>query len=364
MRKLKLIEFIQSHENWRKLLSGEPYFIKITTEGKYTMFKYNQLNSDFNNEIVQECRGLILDDKFAPVCVPFFKFGNYGESYCPEIDWNTASVQEKIDGSLIKVFYDDGDWHVATNGTIDAYKAELQNDARLGIDVPFKTFGELFDVAAKNSGLNYDVLDKNCTYMFELVSPYNRVIVPYKEIRIFHLGTRNNTTLEEEEVDICVAKPKRFPIKTLEDCIKAASELPFDEEGYVVVDKNYNRAKIKSPKYVMAAHIRNNGAVTTSRILDIIRNNEIDEFLLYCNEYEPVLRDIERKVQTVADKMESRAREIEALNVDSQKEFALLVKSDPYCAFLFARRKDPRFSAKKYIWSLRNAKIEELIEDV
>ena len=28
--------------------------------------------------------------------------------------------QEKVDGSLIKVFYYDGEWRVATNGTIDA----------------------------------------------------------------------------------------------------------------------------------------------------------------------------------------------------------------------------------------------------
>ena len=76
MRKLKLIEFIKENEDWREKLSGEPYFIKITAEGKYTIFKYNQLNSDFNNEIVRECRGLILDDEFNPVCVPFFKFGN------------------------------------------------------------------------------------------------------------------------------------------------------------------------------------------------------------------------------------------------------------------------------------------------
>ena len=34
----------------------------------------------------------------------FFKFFNYGEDV-DTVDWQTASVQEKVDGSLIKYFY-------------------------------------------------------------------------------------------------------------------------------------------------------------------------------------------------------------------------------------------------------------------
>lgn len=361
MKKLKLLEFVETHENWRELLVNEPYFIKIVTEGDYTIFKYNQLNSDFNNKIVRECRGLILDNELKPVCVPFFKFGNYGESYCPEIDWNTAQVQEKIDGSLCKIWHHNGKWRVSTNGMIDAYTAELVNDARLAIS-PFKTFGELFDVAARNSGLNYDILDKNYTYMFELVSPFNRVIVSYEETRIFHIGARNNTTLEEEDVDIGVAKPKRFHIKTLGDCIEAAKALPFDEEGYVVVDKNYNRVKIKSPQYVMAAHVRNNGCVTTDRILDIIRANEVTEFLIYCNDFEPVLRDIERRINAVIERMDRREREISALNIASQKDFAFYIKDDVDKDFLFTHRKNLNFSAEDYVKNLvRNKEFDDFL---
>ena len=86
MKTLKVIDFIKKNENWREILAGEPYFLKIVEDEGYILLKYNQLSSDFNNEIVRECRGLILDVDYNPVCVPFFKFGNYGESYCPEID--------------------------------------------------------------------------------------------------------------------------------------------------------------------------------------------------------------------------------------------------------------------------------------
>lgn len=364
MKTLKLIEFIKTHKNWRELLAGEPYYIKITTEGNYTIFKYNQLCSDFNNEIVRECRGLILDSEYKPVCVPFFKFGNYGESYCPEIDWATAKVQEKVDGSIQKLWYHNGQWRVSTNGVIDAYKAELQNDARLCVDGVFKTFGELFDVAAKNSGLNYDMLDTNNTYMFELVSPYNRVIVPYDKVAIYHLGTRNNATLEEVDVDIGIQKPKVFPINTLNDCIAAASELPFDEEGYVVVDANYNRIKIKSPKYVMAAHVRNNGCVTTNRMLDIIRRNEVEEFLLYCNDYTEAMNTIKCKINTVINRMEQRRNELSKITFDNQAEFAKYIKDDEDKNYFFQWRKRPELTPIEYFWNLRNEQIERKIENV
>ena len=170
MRQLKLIEFIDTHSNWEELLTKEPYNLKITRDGDNIIFKYNQLSSDFSNEIVKESRGIILqqneDGKFIPVCVPFFKFMNAEEpnSDLNKIDWKTASVQEKVDGSLMKVWYDKKNykWMVSTNGTIDAFKAPL------GIG-GFETYGDLFKKATgfNSFTLFTDILNENYTYMFE-----------------------------------------------------------------------------------------------------------------------------------------------------------------------------------------------------
>ena len=93
---LRVIEYIKNNQNWREILSESPYNITIKDDGDFTLLKYSQIDSDFNNEIVRECRGLIIDKNFNPVCVPFYKFGNYGESYADNIDWTTAKVEEKI----------------------------------------------------------------------------------------------------------------------------------------------------------------------------------------------------------------------------------------------------------------------------
>ena len=127
---LKVQEFIKANSDWECLLSSEPYCLFISYDKMFgrnlVMFKYNQLDSDLGNPIVQECRGLILDaDTFEVVSFPFTKFFNYGEANAVDVDWRTSYVTEKIDGSIVKVVNLDGNFLISTNGVIDAFKCSL-----------------------------------------------------------------------------------------------------------------------------------------------------------------------------------------------------------------------------------------------
>lgn len=326
---LKVLEFIKGHKDWEELLSQAPYFIKISRDEMFgkrlIMLKYNQLDSDFNEEIVRECRGLIIDeDSLEPVCVPFYKFGNYGESYCPEIDWESAVILEKRDGSLIKVVKLGKDYLISTNGCIDAFKAMMPDD----ILCPYKSYGDLF---MKAMGDRLSLLSEGYTYMFELTSPYNRVVVPYDDIEIALIGIRDNKSLQEEL--ICDSKlkdsfllPKRYGFKTLEECIKSAHSLPYSEEGYVVVDKHFNRVKIKSLEYVNVHHLRGEGAMTEKRILDIIRQNEIAEYLIYFPEYKELFDEYKRKVDDLYKAYHLMWLSFSQLEFNSRKEIALFLE--------------------------------------
>ena len=82
---MKLINFINTHENWIEILSAPPYNIKITIEGDYYILKYNQFSSDFNEELVREARGCIFyrDNKQAyrnraPLTASRFSKSAYG----------------------------------------------------------------------------------------------------------------------------------------------------------------------------------------------------------------------------------------------------------------------------------------------
>jgi len=81
-------------------------------------------------------------------------------------------------------------------------------------------------------------LNKGFTYMFELTSPQNRVVVQYHETKLWHIGNRDNKTLLECKVDIGIPKPREFALGTLEECIESAKQLDHKEEGYVIVDRH------------------------------------------------------------------------------------------------------------------------------
>ena len=316
MYKLELRDFILSHDNWEELLTADPYNLKISRDDGYIMFKYNQVASDFSIPLVREARGIIFrESNWECVCHAFNKFGNYGESYCPNIDWGTASVQEKCDGSLIKLWHDNG-WHISTNGTIDAFKAELN-------DTKYSTFGALVEDAMPMSwGAWEKIADPKCTYMFELVSPYNRVVIPYKETKLYFLGIRDmedggEWNPEDSDMIYAFEIPKRYPLYSLEDVQAAANALPWDQEGYVVCDQNFNRVKIKSSAYILAHYARNNGVVNTERLVQIVLDGEQEEFLTYASDYADDLHKVEDAMFDVAymaaDKMKKlfNAREFE-----------------------------------------------------
>ena len=89
---LEIIQYISINNDWEERLAGEPYFVKTKRDGEFVLLKYDQIRSDLTIPLVRECRGIILDESngYRPACVPFFKFGNFGESYIPDIDWSLA----------------------------------------------------------------------------------------------------------------------------------------------------------------------------------------------------------------------------------------------------------------------------------
>ena len=307
-KKLNVQWFIEQHSNWEKLLSEKPYCLTMSREQwngmNLLMLKYSQVDSDFNEVIVRECRGLILnEDTNEIVSFPFTKFGNFGESYCPKIDWTTARCGEKIDGSLIKIVNVGNNLLISTNGTILAYNAPIAEQ----IGCKYSTFGDIvadiLDNILEKSGWQKKLQEEGLgalweegyTYMFELCSPWTRVVVPHKENKLYFLGKRNNETFEETYFtdDPIMSKifdtPRVCPLKSIDECLAATKEMPWDEEGYVVCDGMFNRVKVKSAAYLAVHRLKGNGILSYARAIEIIRTNEIDEVITYFPEFKDAL---------------------------------------------------------------------------
>lgn len=278
--------------------------------------KYNNLvllkyaSNDFNSEVMKECRGIMLDESkdWAVVGCPFFKFMNQDERGADLIEWSRARVYEKLDGSMCMLYFYDGSWRVASSGSPDGSG-----------NIGKQTFEAVFWDIWRNVCKYQEPQDTAMTYTFEMLSPRNQIVCGVNQERIVLIGARRLSDLCEELPEEHAALhgwegAQSFPLRSIADVLKAASQLNGgdredgkvpDEEGYVVCDiGNFNRVKVKSPKYVALAHLK--GAAVTkvlpdSHLLPLVLADEVDEMSAYFPHLRPRLEELANAITAMAE---------------------------------------------------------------
>lgn len=310
--------------------------LKVRDYDHKVLLKYDQLSAPtlMANIEVQECRGLILEKRsWNVMSLAFTKFFNAEESNAHKIDWNTAHVLEKLDGTLIQVYYDWHDmmWYAGTTGTAEG-EGEVNN--KMGT-----TFNSLFwDTVTKQYALNPCMLDKDHVYVFELTTPYNIVVKPHGESSATLLTVRNLVTLQEVSwKDLTmIAESLRVPLVKRFDLnannvgvlLRTFENMIWHDEGYVVVDANFNRIKIKNPAYVAVHHLK--GKTAEHNIITIVKSNEIEEFASTFPERKDELFRLKENYDKLVDKLnevwvELSARKPKNITKEEKKRYAAAV---------------------------------------
>ena len=324
--------------------------VRHRTRPNLVLFKYDQIGSPFREPVVQSARGTILDesDNWRVISRPFDKFFNHGEGLAATIDWSTARVLEKLDGSLCCLYFYDGEWRVQTSGTPDAAGAVG------GLNL---SFGDLFWQVFREMGLSLPpILKSNAqhehTFMFELMTPYNRVVVRHRERRLALIGVRHRETGQERDIDEfgrIYPVVRSFPLRTMADVQATLVNMPpLEQEGYVVVDGAFNRVKVKSPAYVALHHMTD--GFGPRRIAEIIRRGETSELLAHYPEWKTDFDAIQTKYNALLAEIESSYERLK--NIPEQKAFALEAVKTRCPAALFALRKGATTSARHFLTDL------------
>jgi len=330
----------------------EDFAIKTRVVGAYALFDYDQINSPRKHPIADECRGVVVHMPTLEVVRRMFdRFYNFGEfpELEKEFDWSTAVVDEKVDGSIIGVWFNDESWtwEVGTRGNAfgDNTVTTLSGEdgtitfRQLFLRALNKTEGEFRLWASLKLGMHR-------TYIFELCTLENKVVTAYDSDKVFLLGIRYDIIggfleVSPSELDLIagqmgVLRPQSYSLSSFEDCVKAANELGGLKEGFVVRDGQNRRMKIKSVAYVAAHHLRGNG-MTPKRAVALALAGEIPEFCSYFPEYLEVLQPyLERADQVKVDILTAYDN---FRNIEDQKEFAMCVKDLPFANVLFSLRK-------------------------
>lgn len=320
--------------------------IVIRRHNKYNnlvLMKYNQLDSPMGDPVVQTCRGIILDEDndWSVVSFPYKKFFNHDEGHAANIDWNSAKIYEKLDGSLMTLYYYDNQWVVASSGSPDA------SGPVLGAETTFKDL--FWDVW---NGLGYKLPNNtNQCFMFELMTLDNRVVVRHPESRLVLHGARRLDNFEEldpvaqagmngwEVADI-------WDVGTLDELITKVNSLdPMEAEGAVVCDANFNRIKIKNWEYCVYSKAQDE--FSTRTIIESIAAGKSDDFmpklLQRFPEYNAEYFNILSKYNRLLGQVEGYYDAVK--EISDNKEFALRVKDfhNPHALFAVHNGKYKRF---------------------
>lgn len=326
------------------------------------LFKYNQIESPTCHPLVKEARGIILDeeDNWAVVSRPFDRFLNYGQEGADEIDWASARILEKLDGSLATIYFYDDRWHIATSGTPDA------GGNVNGFEM---TFEDLFWKTFKAQGLVEPGEEyEDYSFVFELTTPYNRVVVPHKESRVTLLTVRNRVTghevrIHHDEEDFI--KPLNFPVvrsynfNTVEDVLSSLTDVEgLEFEGYVIVDKNHHRIKVKNAKYVAIHHLKD--GFSKKRVLEIVRNGEKTEFLTYFPEWTGVFNEIKQRYDSYVAELKANWEKYK--HIEGAKEFALAIKQTANPHPLFALKQGRTESIEQFLVGMQIRHLMEYLK--
>lgn len=299
------------------------------------VLNYCQINSPKMDPSIQECRGLIVSTDGRVVSRSFDRFFNIGEASNERFSLHCGDViTEKLDGSLIKLYYWEGEWRISTRGT--AFAEAPAGDGRTFADICRDAAPQLFSPGVTS------LLNTQDTHIFELTTPENRVVKHYQEPAAVYLATRNNATgMYENHSELWgtlgIRSPRVFQFGTAHECVESAKSLPDLDEGYVVYRNGAPICKIKSPAYV-AAHRLFSGPMTTKRSVELLLSGEADEMIAYFPEFAETLSAHRQKIDAALVDMDMRFLGEWDTGDVSQKEFALRVAGFPYSAILFQAR--------------------------
>jgi hypothetical protein len=348
-----LINFLSLHSRAGGIkYMADELRVKVKEHENFVLFDYDQINSPRKHPIVDECRGIIVhyDEQEVPtiVCRPFNRFYNLGEYPEAEavFDWNNCVIKEKVDGSLIKVWWNPVTWRweIGTRGSMFGDNPITT----LTGDTGSITFRQLF---LRALGLTEEEFQHQmvpltimATHLFELCTLENKVVTSYDGDQVAYLGSRYNFDGEEstyrssaiEHVSKKIRIPEEYEAKSARKVVELANSLGGLKEGFVITDANGVRLKVKSAAYVAAHHLRGDG-VTPKRAVLLALAGEIPEFCGYFPEYLPILTPYAERVKDILFDIEVVYGE--HCQIADQKEFAMKVKDYPFSGILFSMRK-------------------------
>jgi hypothetical protein len=323
--------------------------------------KYHKTESPKFHPIVRQCRGTVLElPTFRIVARPFNRFFNLHKDVDGQegFTWNHFTAETKEDGTLIIAFNYEGRWLIKTGGSwalgnITANAPTWQ-----------QAFFDILPVA------NFSVLDPAYTYMFELCTPYNKVVVKYDQPKVFLLGAINTSSgweLDHSVLDYIAsrlgcARPTVFSCSGNSDLKRLVDSLSKGDvkEGFVLRDIACRRIKVKTAEYQALHHLKDNGNILLPRRLAaLVLSSREKETLAVFPEMAGALSKVSADLYNAMADVENLWWAHRQL---SRKDFAIEIKDTPFTWVLFGLYTNPPSDVRSTIYAAFANNVEKVAQ--
>lgn len=272
----------------------ERFHIKVSahSDQPWYILNYDQVHSKpKDHPVVRECRNKVVarqaDGTFVVLHQSFYRFFNLSEhAETKRLHEHPDQViyQTKHDGSLVGLFWADDQWQIVTRGSWG--QQNMMADSPTYREVILRLLGDRFPN------------DTSYCYVFELCSPWNRIVRFYETPQLVLLAAFRpqvlHAEMKDDELDrvaeqLHVSRPETFDIASpdhVHDRIRALAEATQGFEGLVAKvwsddHQRFIRVKIKAESYLALHHALTTPHLTWKRALPLLINNEADELMAY-----------------------------------------------------------------------------------
>lgn len=354
---IKLQDYLRTHTLTEL---EQEHAIVSKSDGNHLILDYDQIAINWSTSIFGWiCRGLVLDAQtFNVIAFGLDKFFNSGEHYVAPVDWATVKIQEKLDGSMLQRW-----WSPHTERWEYSTRFQLPQDIERNCVGDFGiTWRQLIDKCmATIPQLNQQ---KYQTFAFEIMSPYNKIVVDHKIFFTKLICIRNNITLQESDVGLTGLGPKVFAFTDEAQMKEFARTLKGTEcEGFVCVDANFNRCKDKGDNYVHLHRLKDK-LNSMKNVLLLARSNDSEEVLVHFPEYKEQVLVFEKTIREFVARHEAVYEQHKLL--ESQKDFAIAIKQAglEFTGALFATRGGKAKSVREAILHMEDSAFVKLFRPI
>lgn len=177
-------------------------------------------------------------------------------------------------------------------------------------------------------------LNVGTTYVFELTTPHNRVVVKYIEHNVTLLAMRDLETGLELDLESTkqwldfVSFPRSYSLGSIEELVEYVNKQdPQSLEGVVVMGPNFERMKVKSVAWVLSSKAKDLLTTSRRRGLEAILNGTIDDVIpIVDKSTSDALMKMRDDVNVFVNDIDAQYRALRE-GKNTVKEFALAVQA-------------------------------------